>query len=215
MLEEWLKYQDEFIDEYARLESSPLLTCLPECVSCKRPHPTFRCTDCFAELLFCENCLLTSHGRKPFHSIQVCIPISSHILMCIDAFQRWTGTHFIPVSLRDLGAVFHLGHVHGSPCIVPSTPVPLTVFDVTGVHIVNTTYCECDVAGSAVPPRVQLLRNRWFPATWHRPGTAFTFRFLNFLHKLQSTSKINLYDFHNAITSVLDGSGLSKPLVRT
>ena len=137
------------------------------------------------------------------------------ILICIDSFQRWTGTHFIPVSLRDLGAIFHLGHIHGSPCVVPSTPVPLTVFDVTGVHIVNTTYCECSMAGPAVPPRVQLLRNRWFPATWHRPGTAFTFRFLNFLHKLQSTSKVNLYDFHNAMTSVFDGSGLSKPLVRT
>jgi CxC2 like cysteine cluster associated with KDZ transposases len=89
------------------------------------------------------------------------------------------------------------------------------VFDVTGVHVVNITYCECGTAGSLIPPRVQLLRNRWFPATWNRPGTAFTFRLLNFLHKLQSTSKVNLYDFHNAMISVLDGSGLSKPLVRT
>jgi hypothetical protein len=88
------------------------------------------------------------------------------------------------------------------------------VFDVTGVHTVDVTYCECDSAGSGIPPHVQLLRVRWFPATWQRPNTAFTFRLLNFIHKLQSNCKVNLYDFHSSITAVFDNAGLEKPLVR-
>ena len=115
------------------------------------------------------------------------------------------------MSLKDLGAIFHLGHNHGISCAVPSSPIPLTLFDITGVHTINITYCECNPDG--LPPRVQLLRVRWFPATWQRPSTAFTLRLLNFLHKLQSTCKVNLYDFHNAITTVFDNAGLGKPLV--
>ena len=119
------------------------------------------------------------------------------------------------VSLNDLGAVFHLGHNHGSSCAVPSSPIALSVFDVTGVHTITITYCECKPDDSALPPRVQLLRARWFPATWRQPSTAFTFRLLNLLHKLQSTSKVNLYDFHSAMTAMSDNAGLGKPLVST
>ena len=85
----------------------------------------------------------------------------------------------------------------------------------TGVHTINITYCECDPTGPGVLPRVQLLRARWFPATWRWPSTAFTFRLLNFLHKLQAKCKINLYDFHTTITSIFDNAGLEKPLVGT
>jgi hypothetical protein len=119
------------------------------------------------------------------------------------------------VSLRDLGAIFPLGHNHGSSCTIPSPPISLTVFDVTGVHTITITYCECKPIDFAISPRVQLLRARWFPATWRRPTTAFTFRLLNLLHKLQSTCKVNLYDFHSAIASVSDNAGLGKPLVST
>jgi len=119
------------------------------------------------------------------------------------------------VSLKDLGATFQLGHSYGSSCAIPSTTTPLTVFDVTGIHTINVTYCECDPNGPGIPLRVQLLRARWFPATWRRPSTAFTFRLLNFLHKLQSKCKINLYDFHATMVSVSDNAGLGKPPVCT
>ena len=119
------------------------------------------------------------------------------------------------MSPKDLGAVFHLGHSHGSSCTIPSTTIPLTLFDITGVHTVDVTYCECDPNGPGIPPRVQLLRARWFPATWRRPNTAFSFRLLNFFHKLQSKCKINLYDFHATVASIFDNAGLEKPVVRT
>lgn len=139
------------------------------------------------------------------------LPLSFNKIL--NVIQRWTGTHFVQASLKDLGAVFHLGHTYGSPCAVPSSPISLTVFDVTGIHTIAITYCGCDSDGSTVPPHIQLLRVRWFPATWRRPGTAFTFRLLNFLHKLQSNCKVNLYDFHNTMTAVSDNAGLGKQLV--
>lgn len=199
------------MDEVARLESSPLLTCLPQCVICTTPQAKFRCNDCFADSLFCRECLLLLHRREPFHHLQVALFAPRFNGTNADFPQCWAGTHFKQVSLKDLGAIFHLGHNHGIPCTIPSIPIPLTLFDVTGVHTIHVTYCECGSAG--VPPRVQLLRARWFPATWQRPGTAFTFRLLNFLHKLHSICKVNLYDFHNAITAVSDNAGLGKSLV--
>lgn len=212
LLEEWFQYQEEFMDEYIRLESSPLLTCLPQCVKCQTPQAVLRCIDCFGESLFCQECLLLLHCHEPFHHVQV-IRSAQTFSTSTNCSQRWTGTYFERVLLKDLGAVFQLGHEYGISCPVPSSPIPLTLFDVTGIHTINVTYCECDPDGSGVPPRVQLLRIRWFPATWHRPGTAFTFRLLNLLHKLQSTCKVNLYDFHNAIAAVFDNSGLGKSLV--
>ena len=139
------------------------------------------------------------------------LPLQPHV--SADLSQRWTGTHFAGTSLGDLGALFQLGHNHGISCDVPSSPIPLTVFDVSSVHTISISYCECKSNSSAVPPRVQLLRARWFPATWQRPSTAFTFSLLNLLHKLQSTCKVNLYDFHGAIISMSDNAGLGKPLV--
>lgn len=64
-------YEDEFADEWVRLESSPQLACLPECIICKTPDAVYRCTDCFAESLFCKKCLSFVHCREPFHRLEV------------------------------------------------------------------------------------------------------------------------------------------------
>lgn len=71
LLEEWLQYQDEFMDEWIRLESSSQLTCLPQCLGCATPQATFRCTDCFIQSLFCRECLVSFHRRELFHNLQV------------------------------------------------------------------------------------------------------------------------------------------------
>lgn len=131
----------------------------------------------------------------------------------LNVTQQWTGTHFTLVSLKDLGAVFRLGHTRNSLCSIPSPQTTLTIFDITGVHAISITYCECNPDESTIPSFIQLLRARWFPATWRRPSTTFTFRLLNFLHKLHSNCKVNLYDFHATITTVSDNAGLRKPVV--
>lgn len=109
--------------------------------------------------------------------------------------------------------MFHLGHTHSNTCSIPSPLSSLTIFDVTGIHDISITYCECHPDKSAVPSFIQLLCARWFPATWRQPGTAFTFRLLNFLHKLHSICKVNLFDFHATMMAISDNAGLRKPMV--
>lgn len=93
------------------------------------------------------------------------------------------------------------------------------VLDISGVHTVQIRYCFCEASGknARLNPgarRCQLLHNRLFPATLQRPGTAFTFRLLDFLHKLQTQSKVNLYDFYLSLVSVTDSAGQKPPVVR-
>ena len=130
--------------------------------------------------------------------------------------QQWNGDFFTRKSLFDLGVSYQLGHgVYGS-CPLPSTPVDLTLFDISGVHTVRIKYCYCNNGGSrpSLSRRVQLLRIRWFPASWSIPGTVFTFRLLDFTHKLQTRSKVNLYDFHASLVSLTNSAGLVPPIVR-
>lgn len=78
----------------------------------------------------------------------------------------------------------------------------------------RVVYCICGDPGvEPVARRRQLLRARWFPATLARPSTAFTFRLLDFLHKLQTQSKVNLYDFYLSLVSVTNAAGRKPPVV--
>ena len=87
------------------------------------------------------------------------------------------------------------------------------VIDITGIHTVRITYCFCEDNGVG-NRRTQLLDARWFPASWSRPGTAFTFRLLDHIHKLQARSKVNLYDFYTNLETLTNSAGLKPPLVR-
>lgn len=133
----------------------------------------------------------------------------------MSVFQKWTGEFFTRTTLFDLGAKYQLGHRVGEKCKTPSTAVDLTLFDIAGVETVCIHYCYCGEPGKQQAPRIQLLRMRWFPATLKQPGTAFTFRLLDFLHKLQTRSKTNLYDIYATLVSVHNAAGLSPPIVST
>lgn len=115
--------------------------------------------------------------------------------------------------MRELGVTYQLGHRIGEGCTWPSIPVDLTIFDISSVTAVCIKYCYCGEPGEQKPPRIQLLRTRWFPATLKQPGTAFTFRFLDHLHKLQTQSKINLYDVYATLVSIHNASGLNPQIV--
>ena len=54
---------------------------------------------------------------------------------------------------------------------------------------------------------------RWYPASFHRPKTAFTFDLLETYHKIALQGKLNLYDFYHAIMQKSDNQGRSKPVV--
>jgi hypothetical protein len=128
--------------------------------------------------------------------------------------QKWNGSFFDDTSLFELGVSFQLGHDIGVPCPLPSNPINLVLFDLSGTHTLQVRYCQCDESGGTTNRRCQLLRVRWFPATWSRPRSAFTFRLLDFLHKLQTQSKVNLYDVYASLISLTNSAGQKPPVVR-
>ena len=120
---------------------------------------------------------------------------------------------FADESLSDLGVVYQLGHRVGERCEISSVPATLTLFDFGGVHTVRIAYCFCGNLGPPLLRRTQLMRTQWFPATWERPGTVFTFRLLDYLHKLQTKSKVSSYDAYATLVSIMDSAGLEPPVV--
>lgn len=120
---------------------------------------------------------------------------------------------FAADSLADAGLVVQLGH-DGHACPNPKVrQLPLTVIDISGVHMVKYSLCACML--QRLDPIVQLMRAQWFPATALRPRTVVTFRTLRLFHALTIQGKVNAYDFYNGLVRITDGVGLFKPKAST
>jgi hypothetical protein len=52
----------------------------------------------------------------------------------------------------------------------------LVIVDTLEIHQLRIGWCQCE---TGVDPHIQLLRNRWFPASTKWPSTAFTFSLLD------------------------------------
>ena len=114
--------------------------------------------------------------------------------------------------LSELGLRVQLGH-DGRPCPCPSRGLQnFLVFDLSGAHPVNADYCNCNPT-QPLDRRVQLLRKRWFPATFLRPQTVFTFDLLETFHELTLQAKTNPYDFYHTIIRKTDNANLNPSIV--
>jgi CxC2 like cysteine cluster associated with KDZ transposases len=91
-------------------------------------------------------------------------------------------------------------------------PIILIVIGVSGTHNVAIDFCDCRTNGT-IPHHIQLLRAGWFPATFIRPQTAFTFHCLDFYHELTLQSKVNAYDFCRSLLRLTDSLELNKTSV--
>jgi hypothetical protein len=83
--------------------------------------------------------------------------------------------------------------------------------DTHGIHLISLDYCGCETAQT---PYIQLLRNRWFPATVASPKTAATFRLLEHFHLLNLESKASAFEFYRGLMRETDNTGLNEPKVR-
>ena len=83
-----------------------------------------------------------------------------------------------------------------------------------GWHKLRVMFCTCNVKAPWDEHYRQLLRMRWYPASFDRPRTAFSFDLLETYHKLTLQGKINLYDFYLGIMQKTDNQGRLKPMVR-
>lgn len=116
------------------------------------------------------------------------------------------GSFFDKTSLRELGLRVQLGHDNGSTCLKPCRgPDEMIVIHTNSIHEVAVNYCDCYLR---VPPRRQLLRFGWYPATVHRPNTCSTIESLELFHSLTLTSKLSAYDYYKAQTYLTDTTGL-------
>ena len=188
-IEEWMSYRDEVTDELMRHEALPGSPGPILCETCLEPGAAYCCLDCDSESILCQRCIVVEHRKltELLHRVQV-TPLFFFLFLSYltNVYQKWTGDFFAGATLFDLGAMYQLGHRVGQSCTRPSPAVALTLFDIPGVTTVRICYCYCGEPEQQNVPRVQLLRVQLFPATLKQPGTAFTFRLLNFLHKLQT-----------------------------
>ena len=61
--------------------------------------------------------------------------------------------------------------------------------------------------------RTQIIRAGWFPATFDRPQTAFTFESLDTFHELTLQGKTSLYDFYYTVLHKTDNLELNTTIV--
>lgn len=119
---------------------------------------------------------------------------------------------FERTSLGKLGYCYHLGH-QNTPCPLSEKTRTIVVIDDNGIHHVNVQFCTCEESSQWVEGYRQLLRVGWYPASFQRPATAFTFNVLDSYHKLALQGKLNLYDFYSSIMQKTDNCGREKAIV--
>jgi hypothetical protein len=132
--------------------------------------------------------------------------------LCLTILKVWRDGFYQRTSLQELGLSFYLGHQH-TPCPSAESSQQILVVDVNGIHNLNIEFCACKQTPGWVDYYRQLLRMRWYPATFDRPQTVFTFDLLDTYHKLTLQGKLNLYDFYSSIVQKTDNCGRKKPVV--
>ena len=127
----------------------------------------------------------------------------------------WQDGFYQRTTLLKLGYSFYVSHEH-TPCpsADPGQYHRILVIDLNGAHHLDVQFCACIEAPNWVVNYRQLLRMRWYPASFDRPKTAFTFDLLDTFHKLTLQGKLNLYDFYISIMQKTDNCGRKKTIVR-
>ena len=208
-LRQWLPRQDSYLHHLLDREAPPEDR---RCVVCDQDG-VYKCHDCLGEPLYCTGCCRSQHRCNPFHWI-----------------SQWNGLFFEQSCLAHVGLVIHLGH-DGKQCPVltdrwdlfeedepedqiepedlPSVSGPefqpkentMVIVDKSGVHCLQVRCCDCP---NAMSPDIQMFRRGFFPASFNKPKTLFTFRVLDdfLLDNLEcGTSAMNYYSKLRRMTS--------------
>ncbi|KAI0684667.1 hypothetical protein C8T65DRAFT_712959 [Cerioporus squamosus] len=184
----WSHHVDEYLAELLRLEGRGEHTggC---CTRCGQAGAgIYRCDDCANTSMFCAGCIVADHVSNPLHRIKPS-----------GWFQR--------SSLKSLGLRVQLGHEPGNKCWNPKRAFgdDFVVLDVSGIHEVGVDFCGCQ---RALPHFMQLLRARWYPATYTDPRTASTFRLLEDFHLMSTQSKVSGWEYYTTLSRRTDNTGV-------
>lgn len=150
--------------------------------------------------------MVGSHSVLPLHRIEVRPEFVFRMLLTYIQ-QKWTGTFFLQSSLRELGAVIHLGH-RGSPCPRANSDFRRNGFIICSVdciHRVDIVFCQCrHPTAGFVPHYTQLLRMGWYSTSHTCIKSAFTFALLDFFVDLNHQAKVNTYDYYKTLERQTD-----------
>ncbi|KAG1839346.1 hypothetical protein F4604DRAFT_1885303 [Suillus subluteus] len=208
-LRQWLPRQESYLHHLLDREAPPEDR---RCIVCDQDG-VYKCQDCLGEPLYCTGCCRSQHHHNPFHWI-----------------SQWNGQFFEQSCLAQVGLVIHLGH-DGKQCPaltdrwdlfkgdehedqlepedLPFVSGPefqpkentMVIINKSGVHRLEIRCCDCP---NALSPDIQMFQHGFFPASFNRPKTAFTFRVLDdfLLDNLEcSTSAMNYYSKLRRMTS--------------
>ncbi|KAG1837242.1 hypothetical protein C8R48DRAFT_580563, partial [Suillus tomentosus] len=208
-LRQWLPRQESYLHHLLDREAPPEDR---RCIICQQDG-VYKCQDCLGEPLYCTGCCRSQHRSNPFHWI-----------------SQWNGRFFERSCLAHVGLIIYLGH-DGKQCpavtdqwnlfeedepedLLEPEDLPfvsgpefqpkentMVIVDKSGVHRLEVRCCECP---NAMSPDIQMFRHRFFPASFNRPKTVFTFRVLNdfLLDSLEcGTSAMNYYSKLRRMTS--------------
>ena len=127
--------------------------------------------------------------------------------------QVWNGGFFERTSLNDLGYCYYTGHQHTACPLSRSKARVIVVINTNGVHHVNVQFCVCTEDPQWAQQYCQLLRVGWYPASFKRLRTVFTFDILDTYHKLSLQGKLNLHEFYTSILQKTNNCGRKKAIV--
>ncbi|KAM6490236.1 hypothetical protein JOM56_014213 [Amanita muscaria] len=218
---------DPPLPDLRQLDNDPGTSVPPQPPKPKRTRQNTTSTKLLEWLIFRQSCLdelLQQDGLADSLDHELCISckkldgmykckdcFSGGLLRCRDCLVNAHQDH--PLHRIEIwnGRFFAvLGH-GGASCPLPSTgPANFCIFDTSGIHYISVNFCDCRI----IHQRTQLLRARWFPATFNRPKTAFTFDCLDTFHELTLQGKTPLYDFYHTVLHKTDNLELHKTIYR-
>ncbi|KAG2109773.1 hypothetical protein BD769DRAFT_1630399 [Suillus cothurnatus] len=190
-LRQWLPRQESYLHHLLDREAPPEDR---RCIICDQ-NGVYKCQDCLGEPLYCMRCCRSQHSCNPFHWI-----------------SQWNGKFFKQSCLAHVGLVTHLGH-DGRQC-----PVLTDMWDLFDGEEPEDRLDPKDLPSVSGPefqpkentmvivdnPDIQMFRHGFFPASFNRPKTVFTFQVLDdfLLDNLEcGTSAMNYYSKLRRMTS--------------
>jgi hypothetical protein len=163
----------------------PVSTC-SMCHSGLTQH--FRCTTCFGSPSYCKTCLVSSHQRHPFHSV-----------------EEWSGEYFQRTTLGQQDYVLELQHACHVCSLqedtVPEAAISMTVVSTSGVHQLSVRPCGCNI-----PLYNQLIQAQLLPATFVRPQTVFTFEVMEHYVIDYTICKTTAHSFYDKLRRLTNPS---------
>ena len=203
-------YRDQYLDACLALDGRGRHHAICTTSECQEPNPTFRCQDCFSNVLYCKRCIVHHHHSEPLHIIEVicngfrCRP--SYLMYLI--LQEWKNSYFQTRTLQSLGLCVQLGHQAGQSCPFRiCAHKDFVVIHVNGVHVINLDFCCCDSAPSL---REQLLEVGWWPSTPLEPQSAASMSVLRSFHIWNLQGQVTPTDFYRGLEQLTCGDGLTQ-----